>query len=104
MNTLLEIPVRESVATGLCTTCEHAPHCTHPRAYGVPVLECGDMAPLVLAVAPVTGIDAARSVPQRARTDAKGLCTTCVRLAGCTYPKLEGGVWHCDEFEWEVAP
>jgi len=28
-----------------------------------------------------------------------GLCRTCVRLSDCTYPKPEGGVWHCDEHE-----
>jgi hypothetical protein len=28
-----------------------------------------------------------------------GLCRNCARLDDCTYPKPEGGVWHCNEYE-----
>lgn len=28
-----------------------------------------------------------------------GLCRNCARLVDCTYPRPEGGVWHCDEYE-----
>lgn len=28
-----------------------------------------------------------------------GLCMTCEKAAGCKYPKPEGGVFNCDEFE-----
>ncbi|MCB9855492.1 MAG: hypothetical protein H6818_07360 [Phycisphaerales bacterium] len=28
-----------------------------------------------------------------------GLCMTCVKLASCSFPKPEGGVFSCDEFE-----
>lgn len=28
-----------------------------------------------------------------------GLCMTCVKLASCGFPKPEGGVFSCDEFE-----
>jgi hypothetical protein len=99
MSSLLEAPVHESVATGLCATCDHAPRCTHARASGVPVLECDDASPFVIAIAPATGIDVVRPAAPPSRTAAKGLCATCVLLANCTYPKLEGGVWHCEEFE-----
>jgi len=29
----------------------------------------------------------------------RGLCRTCERRDTCTYPKPEGGVWHCEEFK-----
>lgn len=29
----------------------------------------------------------------------KGLCRFCARRDTCVYPKHEGGVWHCTEFE-----
>ena len=29
----------------------------------------------------------------------KGLCATCIKLDTCTFPKLEGGVWHCADYE-----
>lgn len=28
----------------------------------------------------------------------KGLCVTCAYRETCTYPKPEGGVWHCEEY------
>jgi hypothetical protein len=28
----------------------------------------------------------------------RGLCRTCECKEICTYPKPEGGVWHCEEF------
>lgn len=34
-----------------------------------------------------------------APADFPGLCRNCARLTDCTYPKPEGGVWHCDEYE-----
>jgi hypothetical protein len=98
MSTLLEVPVHTMVA-GLCATCEHAPRCTHPRASGIPILECDDVSPLLIAIAPVTGIEAARHPAPPPRNAAKGLCSTCERFRNCTYPKLDGGVWHCNEFE-----
>lgn len=32
-------------------------------------------------------------------TQLKGLCKLCEKRATCTYPKPEGGVWHCAEYE-----
>jgi len=28
-----------------------------------------------------------------------GICFTCARRDTCTFPKPEGGVWQCEEFE-----
>lgn len=98
MSTMLELPIQRAVG-GLCATCEHAPDCTHPRASGAPILECDDAVPLTIAIAPTTGIEAVRHAAPPPRFAAKGLCATCERFPTCTYPKLEGGVWHCEEFE-----
>ena len=103
MSSLLEAPVHRTVAAGLCTTCEHEPRCTHARASGVPVLECDDVSTFTIAIAPTTGIETTRHPAPPPQFAAKGLCATCDRLVNCTYPKLEGGVWHCDEFETEEA-
>lgn len=99
MSSLLETPVHKPPATGLCATCEHAPYCTHPRASGAPVLECDDASVLSITIAPVTGIDVVSGPARPFRASARGLCATCVRLGDCTYPRPEGGVWHCDEFD-----
>jgi hypothetical protein len=29
----------------------------------------------------------------------KGLCMNCAYRETCLYPKPEGGVWHCEEYE-----
>lgn len=29
----------------------------------------------------------------------KGLCVNCAYRETCLYPKPEGGVWHCEEYE-----
>ena len=99
MRGLLESPIPGYLAAGLCTTCDHAPCCTHPRTSGLPVLECDDASAFVISIAPATGIDVLYSAAPSSRTAARGLCATCGRLPDCTYPKPEGGVWHCDEFE-----
>ena len=31
-----------------------------------------------------------------------GLCKYCAREKTCTYPKKEGGIWICDEYEEEM--
>lgn len=98
MSTMLELPIQRVVG-GLCAACEHAPDCTHARASGMPIFGCDDASPLAIAIAPTTGIDVAHPVTPPKRFAAKGLCATCERFPKCTYPKLEGGVWHCDEFE-----
>jgi len=47
---------------------------------------------------------AAREEPGAAEANpdtgcARGLCRTCAKRESCTFPKPEGGVWHCEEFE-----
>lgn len=99
MTPTMELPVLESVATGLCATCANAPDCTHVRIAGGPVVSCDDLAPLGIDVPDAVGVEApaVREVPRPAAL--AGLCATCERRATCTYPKPAGGVWRCEEFE-----
>ena len=99
MNLVMELPILETVAAGLCTACANAPTCTHPRTPGVPVVSCDDAAPLVLAIPPAIGVATRPTIAPPPSSTAKGLCKTCVRFAECTYPKPESGVWRCEEFE-----
>ncbi|MHC4942009.1 MAG: hypothetical protein ACYTG7_03225 [Planctomycetota bacterium] len=44
------------------------------------------------------------SKPKSAEKEAegfKGLCMNCAHREICLYPKPEGGVWHCEEYEEE---
>ena len=90
---------------GLCSNCTHAPACTYPRNSGQPVLQCEeyDCAP-----APVAGANRAGK-PSKARSQRRatsqsgdrvpGLCANCDNVRTCTFPRLEGGVWHCEEYQ-----
>ena len=101
MTTILEVPIERAV--GLCAACDHAPTCTHARPAATIVLECDDLSPLKIEVSAPVGVDVVPVATPPDRAAIKGLCATCDRLPSCTYPKLEGGVWHCDEFSVEEA-
>lgn len=86
---------------GLCTTCENEPNCTFPRSAGHPVVSCDEFKGAV-AVTPRR----AEAIPRVSERFAvanrewfPGLCMTCEKRENCTYPKPEGGVFRCDEFE-----
>jgi hypothetical protein len=51
------------------------------------------------AIAPSSTVQAQATYIHEHPTRFKGLCTTCDKRATCTFPKADGGVWHCEEFE-----
>jgi hypothetical protein len=79
---------------GLCEMCTNATGCTFPRDRNKPVTACEEFSgvrpPKVKFRPPVVR----RTNPSPYR----GLCAYCTRVADCTYPKPDGGVWHCDEY------
>jgi len=87
---------------GLCATCVHQAGCTFPRRSDEPVFQCaefeGELAPVVLKGAiPVFAQRFDES--EASGCQAKGLCRTCSKRLSCLFPKPEGGVWHCEEYE-----
>ncbi len=86
---------------GLCVTCKHTEHCDFPRREGHAVLTCdefeGDSVVRRHALVPRPAMTERAALANREWYP--GLCTTCTRLPTCTFPKPEGGVWNCDEFE-----
>ena len=88
---------------GLCASCENAPSCTFTRDPGRPVLQCEEFDGGVSSPPKTAGRDVA-SVPRPHATEDKdsaelrGLCVDCEERQTCTYPKPEGGVWHCEEY------
>ena len=96
---ILTSPER-TLDTGLCRDCVSAPTCTFPRDPTRPIWSCDEFKPPSSVSAP--GQPAAAGTAGMERTepeDLKGLCRYCVRRPTCQYPKLPGGVWHCDELE-----
>jgi len=90
---------------GLCGACANAAECTLPRQAGCPVLQCEEFELCQPRPRRAAGQNPA-SVGLRLSPDAgegdsgkhTGLCQDCENRRGCTFPRLEGGVWHCEEY------
>jgi hypothetical protein len=93
-------------ARGICSTCRHNPTCTYPRDPGRLVLQCEEFEGYVMTVPEMTRRTEFSSNDALLESLAEeepsglhlGLCTNCANRETCTYPKAEGGVWHCDEY------
>lgn len=87
---------------GLCTTCKQASDCTFARDTRRPVFFCEEFA---------TNDACAAKNPAHARSPAirlrknensaglLGLCRNCENRVTCAFPRPEGGVWHCEEYQ-----
>ena len=89
---------------GLCSTCKNAPFCTFSRDRQKPVLNCEefevDTDPLVKNAEnddPVEIVSA--DAGKKDLNKFTGLCINCDNRRTCTFPKPEGGIWHCEEYK-----
>jgi hypothetical protein len=92
--------------TGLCATCSIVDKCVSAKNGGYPVVECEEyevdgrtFSETVEVTAP-TPTKKAALVVKKTNEEAviEGLCETCSHRKTCTFPRLEGGVWHCEEY------
>jgi len=94
------------VYRGLCSTCDTASTCTFPRDPERPIMHCDELDSHRVDTA--TAEELLRAEPARREAVARakqkeldkyqGLCVNCENRETCTFPKPEGGVWHCDEY------
>ena len=91
---------------GLCATCKHALTCTFPRNENRPVMFCEEFEGYDTRstgpMPPQASVHSASQTPSVSASQdptLKGLCVSCARRDTCTFPKPEGGVWQCEEFE-----
>lgn len=91
---------------GLCSCCSSLQTCTFLRNPGLPILQCEEFDGIQSSSLkkPSRG-NVLRFNVKRSSTPEKdnlghyrGLCTLCEILKTCTFPKPEGGVWHCEEY------
>lgn len=112
------IPVREPIVKtpkfsvvstrqeypGICAVCQHAPTCIYLKAADQPVLMCEmfdgyvrkDNPPPIMRIPAVT---TSATVVEKESHKFVGLCASCRKRETCIYPKSEGGVWRCEEYE-----
>lgn len=86
-------------ARGLCANCANDVDCRLPRNAAGPVFYCEQYEvesvqtrPLIVPAADV------RSEAQQP-SPLLGLCVNCEVRAECKFPKPEGGVWCCEEYQ-----
>ena len=99
-------PPSAVVYGGLCSTCDTASTCTFPRDPERPIMHCDELDSHRVDIVAVERVPRAEPVSPKALSEAKqeelgkykGLCVNCENRETCTFPKPEGGVWHCDEY------
>lgn len=84
----------------LCVTCNNAPECTSRKNIVRPVYFCENFDDYVPQKH--TGVET-KPTPEKVVEEKihefKGLCVNCNHRDTCAFPKPEGGVWHCEEYE-----
>ncbi len=94
-------------ALGLCSCCQSLPTCTYTKDSQRPILQCEEFDGIVLS--PIKTVSRAEVAPVVHKKNPAnvmdkfapypGLCGLCENSMSCTYPKPEGGVWHCEEYK-----
>jgi len=87
---------------GLCMSCRNASICTFPRDPAMPAFYCEEFA----IETPVSVVTTEKEQPfvtgpagvQKDSSRLVGLCIDCEGRKNCSFPKSEGGVWHCEEY------
>jgi hypothetical protein len=86
---------------GLCSCCKSFQTCTFPRDPGRPTLQCEEFDGIIPShlkmVSRGKTVDAFSA--KNEFNSYRGLCGLCESRKNCTYPKPEGGVWHCEEYQ-----
>ncbi len=88
------------VHLGLCLTCNHSLTCTYTRSSDSPVLFCEEFDISQSSNSPIYNpaeVQAAKHI-QSSNDRLPGLCSNCENRRSCTFPKAEGGIWHCEEY------
>jgi Fe-S cluster biogenesis protein NfuA len=94
---------------GICSTCNHASGCAHRiKNAGVAIWDCEDYDDYVRLNGTFVGGEpdpVGAPVRSRPRDDGavlveyRGLCKNCAKREYCAFPRPEGGVWHCEEYD-----
>ena len=86
----------------LCSNCRNAGDCTFQKDRQKPALYCEEFEIDKSPSAKIAGKEKPSPTPPvDANEDSGkfiGLCSNCDNRRTCTFPKPEGGVWHCEEY------
>jgi hypothetical protein len=90
----------------ICSCCSDASICTFPKNPGQPILQCEEFKgyeprpgeTIFKNDSLTTDPKLMSSAEEKNLGKYKGLCNICEDREICTFPKAEGGVWHCEEY------
>lgn len=87
---------------GLCITCNNVSDCSFRASDADRVIWHCELFDCFVQVEEL--LDAAKAILEsqpmdEGYSDFKGLCMNCMNCTTCTFPKPEGGIWHCEEYE-----
>lgn len=90
-------------AKGLCPTCSHEPDCSLTKKGVAAVLDCeefepGDGVPGEAGGGGNPGPEEDGAAGGPGGDALLGLCVNCAKRETCSFPKPEGGLWHCEEY------
>jgi hypothetical protein len=87
---------------GLCMSCRNASSCTFTRDPAKPAFYCEEFEiETTVSIIPSEKEQPLEKKPVSTDKDSTrfvGLCSDCENRQTCTFPKSEGGVWHCEEY------
>ncbi len=86
---------------GICSNCNNEADCKYLENCDQPVFHCDQYdgyAPPPKKRGKVSGQRSQTKPVNEESFPYKGLCRDCENRKTCTFPKPEGGVWHCDEY------
>ena len=87
---------------GICSTCNHLEECTSKKNWRGPVFFCEEfddyLPPKEILLSKKVEVDSDAFRIENEANEYSGLCVNCEHRKTCTFPKSEGGVWHCEEY------
>ncbi len=98
----LKVELRSKVnqRTGLCADCVRAESCTLSHNDDASIWNCEDyeneeITPIAADNTPERAINMEANAAVEVNP---GLCPFCVHNENCSLKKVEGGIWHCEEY------
>ena len=90
--------------SGLCLSCRNALTCTFLKNPNEAVLQCDEFDGFESFLRRPKSFSHKSMMEFKSNSGkkdldgAKGLCSICEDRKACTFPRPEGGVWHCEEY------
>jgi hypothetical protein len=85
---------------GLCATCNHVRTCTSREDFVGPVTFCEEFDAFIEPKRAASAGEQSSTPESDSGAGAQnGLCVNCAHRENCGHRGVEGGIWHCEEYE-----